>query len=382
MVMQAESTTTVADDVVPLAQPFLNGREIELVTEVLRSGRLSLGPMVTRFEDMFASFVGTKHAVAVSSGTTGLHVAAITAGWGEGDEVITSPFSFVSSANIARYTGATVTFADIDPQTLNLDPAAVEAAVTSKTRGIVPVDIFGWPVDMDALSDIAGKHDLTMVEDACEALGATYKGRNVGAAGVPAVFAFYANKQMTTGEGGMLVTDDDHLASEWRSLINQGRADSGQWLAHDRLGYNYRLSDIASAVGVAQLEKLNRILTMRREVAFAYNRLLADIPGVNIPLADGDGNERSWFVYYVVLDEGIDRNDVMLKLTERGVQCKPYLPSIHLQPYFRELGFREGMFPVAESISARSLALPFFPQMSPQQQQRVADELRDVLAAG
>ncbi|MCW2961049.1 MAG: polysaccharide biosynthesis protein [Thermoleophilia bacterium] len=382
MVMQAETTTTVADDVVPLAQPFLNGREIELVTEVLRSGRLSLGPMVTRFEDMFASFVGTKHAVAVSSGTTGLHVAAITAGWGEGDEVITSPFSFVSSANIARYTGATVTFADIDPQTLNLDPAAVEAAVTSKTRGIVPVDIFGWPVDMDALSKIAGTHDLTMVEDACEALGATYKGRNVGAAGVPAVFAFYANKQMTTGEGGMLVTDDDHLAAEWRSLINQGRADSGQWLAHDRLGYNYRLSDIASAVGVAQLEKLNRILTMRREVAFAYNRLLADIPGVNIPLADGDGNERSWFVYYVVLDEGIDRNDVMLKLTERGVQCKPYLPSIHLQPYFRELGFREGMFPVAESISARSLALPFFPQMSPQQQQRVADELRDVLAAG
>jgi perosamine synthetase len=382
MVMQAETTTTVADDVVPLAQPFLNGREIELVTEVLRSGRLSLGPMVTRFENMFAEFVGTKHAVAVSSGTTGLHVAAITAGWGPGDEVITSPFSFVSSANIARYTGATVTFADIDADTLNLDPGAVEAAVTPKTRGIVPVDIFGWPVDMDALAKIAGEHDLTMVEDACEALGATYKGRNVGAAGVPAVFAFYANKQMTTGEGGMLVTDDDGLADQWRSLINQGRADSGQWLAHDRLGYNYRLSDIASAVGVAQLEKLGRILAMRREVAFAYNRLLGDIPGVNLPLADGDGNERSWFVYYVVLDEGIDRNDVMLQLTERGVQCKPYLPSIHLQPYFRELGFREGMFPVAESVSARSLALPFFPQMSPQQQRRVAEELRDVLAGG
>lgn len=381
MVMQAETSAVVDADVVPLAQPFLNGREIELVTEVLRSGRLSLGPMTTRFETMFAEFVGTKHAVAVSSGTTGLHVAAMTAGWGPGDEVITSPFSFVASANIARYTGATVTFADIDAQTLNMDPAAVEAAVTSKTAGIVPVDIFGWPVDMDALQVTADKHGLTMVEDSCEALGAKYKGRNVGAAGVPGVFAFYANKQMTTGEGGMLVTDDDDLAEQWRSLINQGRADSGQWLAHDRLGYNYRLSDIASAVGVAQLEKLQRILAMRREVAFAYNRLLEGVEGVTVPLADHDGNERSWFVYYVVLDEGIDRNDVMAQLTDRGIQCKPYLPSIHLQPYFRELGFREGMFPVAESISARSLALPFFPQMSPQQQVRVVEELRSVLGA-
>lgn len=382
MVMQAEVAPAVDSDMVPLAQPFLNGREIELVTEVIRSGRLSLGPMTTRFETMFAEFVGTKHAVSVSSGTAGLHVAALTAGWGPGDEVITSPFSFVSSANIARYTGATVTFADIDEQTLNMDPAAVEAAVTSKTKGIVPVDIFGWPVDMDALATIADQHGLTMVEDACEALGASYKGRQVGTAGVPAVFAFYANKQMTTGEGGMLVTDDDSLADQWRSLINQGRADSGQWLAHDRLGYNYRLSDIASAVGVAQLEKLPRILAMRQQVAAEYTRLLADVPGITTPLADEGGNVRSWFVYWVVLDDGLDRNDVMLQLTERGVQCKPYLPSIHLQPYFRELGFCEGMFPVSESISARSLAIPFFPQMSPQQQERVVAELRDVLSAG
>jgi perosamine synthetase len=382
MVMQAETTAAVDSDVVPLAQPFLNGREIELVTEVLRSGRLSLGPMLTRFEQNFAEFVGTKHAVAVSSGTAGLHVACITAGWGPGDEVITSPFSFVASANVARYTGATVQFADIDSQTLNLDPAAVEAAVGERTAGIIPVDIFGWPADMDAIGAIAAKHGLGMVEDSCEALGATYQGRNVGTAGCPSVFAFYANKQMTTGEGGMLCTDDDALAEQWRSLINQGRADSGQWLEHDRLGYNFRLSDVASAIGVAQLEKLPRMLAMRREVAAEYTRLLADVPGVTVPLADFDGNVRSWFVYCVVLDESIDRNDVMAQLTERGVQCKPYLPSIHLQPYFRELGFREGMFPVAESISARSLALPFFPQMSPQQQARVVDTLREVLGAG
>jgi perosamine synthetase len=380
MVMQAESTA-VETDIVPLAQPFLNGREIELVTEVLQSGRLSLGPMLTRFEQMFAEFVGTKHAVAVSSGTAGLHIASITAGWGPGDEVITSPFSFIASANVARYTGATIQFADIDPLTLNMDPAAVEAAVTDKSAGIIPVDIFGWPADMDAIGDVAKRHGLNMVEDSCEALGATYKGRNVGAAGCPSVFAFYANKQMTTGEGGMLCTDDDGLAEQWRSLINQGRADSGQWLAHDRLGYNFRLSDVASAIGVAQLEKLPRILAMRREVAAEYNRLLAGVPGVTTPLADSNGNVRSWFVYWVVLDEGIDRNDVMAQLTERGIQCKPYLPSIHLQPMYRELGFREGMFPVSESISARSLALPFFPQMSPQQQQRVVESLHDVLGA-
>lgn len=383
MVMQAEASAAVDQDVVPLAQPFLNGREIELVTEVIRSGRLSLGPMLTRFETMFAEFVGTKHAVAVSSGTAGLHVAAITAGWGPGDEVITSPFTFVSSANIARYTGATVTFADIDERTLNMDPAAVEAAVTEKTAGIVPVDIFGWPVDMDALDAIARRHSLTMVQDSCEALGATYKGRMVGSGtGWPSVFAFYANKQMTTGEGGMLCTDDDSLAEQWRSLINQGRADSGQWLAHDRLGFNFRLSDVASAIGVAQVEKLPRILALRQQVAAEYTRMLADVPGVTTPLADSGGNVRSWFVYWIVLDDALDRNDVMQQLNERGIQCKPYLPSVHLQPMYRELGFREGMFPVSESVSRRSLALPFFPSMSPQQQERVVAELRDVLAAG
>ena len=377
----AEAPTTVAPDAVPLAQPFINGREVELVTEVLRSGQLTMGPMLARFERDFAAFVGTRHAVAVSSGTAGLHLACSTAGFGVGDEVITSPFSFAASANVARSTGSTVTFADIDPHTLGLDPAAVARAVTDRTRGIIPVDVFGWPADMDALSVISAQHGLAMVQDAREALGATSQGRMVGTAGVPAVFAFHADKQITTGEGGMLVTDDDELAARWRRIIDQGRADTGRPLEHGDLGYNIRLSDLASALGVAQLEKLPRMLGLRREIAAEYTRGLAGVPGVTTPRADGDGCVRSWFVYWVVLDEALDRDDVRRQLAERGIQTTPYLSSMHLQPSFRELGFRQGMFPVAESISARSLALPFFPQMSPHQQDRVIGALRDVLGA-
>lgn len=380
MVMKpvTEAERVSASDTVPMARPFVNGREEELVSEVLRSGYLSLGPMLNRFEQAFAETVGAKHAVAVSSGTSGLHVASITAGWGPGDEVITSPFSFVASANCIRYVGAKVVFADVDPDTFNLDPSAAAAAVTDKTKGILPVHIFGYPADMDSLNELASKHSLTVVEDACEALGATYKGRPVGVGNNPGIFAFYPNKQMTTGEGGMLVTNDDDLAETWRSLINQGRADSGQWLEHDRLGFNYRLSDVASAIGVAQLEKLPRILAMRERVAAAYDDMLRDIPGVTTPFRGAD--TRGWFVYTVLLDEDIDRNDVMAQLGERGIQSKPYLPSIHLQPAYRELGFEEGMFPVSESISRRSLALPFYAQLSLGDQQRVVDSLADVLA--
>jgi perosamine synthetase len=367
-------------EVIPLAQPMLDAREVQLVTEVIESGRLSLGPMLTRFEEDFARFVGTEHAVAVANGTTGLHIGAITAGWGPGHEVITSPFSFIASANVITYTGADVRFADVDPNTFNMDPVAVDAAVTERTRGILPVHIFGYTADMDPIMATAAQHGLTMVEDACEALGATYKGHTVGAMGNPAVFAFYANKQMTTGEGGMMVTDDAVLAEKWRSLVNQGRADSGMWLAHDVLGYNYRLSDVASAIGVAQLEKLPRMLAMREDVAKIYDRLLGDMPGITTPFR-GD-ETRSWFVYVVLLDEGLDRNAIMERLNERGVQCKPYLPCLHTQPVYLERGFRKGMFPVAESISERSLALPFFPTMTLEQQERVAAELADALNAG
>ena len=379
MVMKAELEPDVAIDTVPLAKPCVNGREEELVLEVLRSGQLSLGPMLARFEQQFAKTIGVKHAVACSSGTAGLHVACLTAGFGPGDEVITSPYSFVASANVIRYCGAKVVFADIDRNSLNVDPAAVRAAVTENTRGLLPVHIFGYPADLNPLQEIATAHDLAIVEDACEALGATYDGKTVGTHGNPAVFAFYANKQMTTGEGGIIVTDDDDLADQWRSLINQGRADTGQWLAHDRLGYNYRLSDIASALGVAQLEKLAWMLSMREQLAREYDRLFASIDGVSTPWRGPD--TRSWFVYWLLLDERFNRNEVMAQLGERGIQAKPYLPCIHTQPCYKELGFEEGMFPVAESVSRQSIALPFFPEMSPGAQQRVVDTVAEVLAA-
>ncbi len=381
MVMGPDATA-VAEDEIQLAKPFLNGREIELVTEVLKSGRISLGPMLARFENEFADWLGVRNAVACSSGTAGLHVACITAGFGPGDEVITSPFSFVASANVIRYTGAKVVFADIDENTLNIDPAAVSAAMSERTIGVLPVHIFGMPADMPAISDLAHKNGLAIVEDACEALGASWSnGQMVGATGNPAVFAFYANKQMTTGEGGMLVTDDDALAETWRSIINQGRADSGQWLAHDTLGYNYRMSDVSAAIGVAQVEKLDHILTLRAQVAAEYDRLFASVPGVTTPYRNPDLN-RSWFVYWLLLDEQYDRNEVMARLTEMGIQSKPYLPCIHLQPLYRELGFEEGMFPVAESVSQRSLALPFHPQLSPSEQSRVVDAVATCLNGG
>jgi perosamine synthetase len=372
-----ETTTLAPERSVPLAQPFLNGREEELVLEVLRSGRLSLGPMVDRFERAFANYVGTKHAVAVSNGTCGLHLACLTAGFGPGDEVITSPFSFVASANVIRYTGATVKFADIEPTTLNLDPDAFGDAITENTRGVIPVHIFGYSADMEPIQMLASKHELAVIEDACEALGATYQGRKVGATGNPAVFAFYANKQMTTGEGGMMVTDDDDLAAQWRGLSNQGRAVGDNWLQHDKLGYNFRLSDIASAVGLAQVEKLDKMLAMRAQVAAEYDALFADVPGVTTPYAGHD--TRSWFVYWVTLDEGVDRDEVMHQLNARGVQCKPYLPCIHLQPVYRELGFEEGMFPVAEAMSKRTLALPFYARLAPGDQQWVVEQVAEVL---
>jgi perosamine synthetase len=375
--MQAEPTIVRPEDAVPLSQPYINGREVELVAEVLRSGQLGRGPMQDRFERMFADFVGARHAIAVSSGAAGLHVAAVAAGWGPDDEVIMSPFSVVGAASIARHTGANVTFADIDSRTLNVDPAAVEAAVTSRTRGIVPVDTFGWPADMDAIGAVATLHGLTVVEDASEALGARYRGSSIGqGSGWPTIFAFDSNGQLTTGDGGMLCTDDDAEAEEWRSLVDRGHVVGGQWIARDRLGCSFRLGDVASAIGVGQLEKLPRILAMRQQVAAEYTRLLADVPGVVTPLADGHGNVRSWFAYRILLDEDVDRADVMRRLAERRIECSPDLPSIHLQP-----AFREGTFPVAESIGARSLAIPFFPQMSPQQQERVVVELRDALAA-
>jgi dTDP-4-amino-4,6-dideoxygalactose transaminase len=365
---------------IPLSLPYIDSLEEELVLEVLRSGRLSLGAMVTRFEEELARSVSAEHAAAVSSGTAGLHLCTRLAGIRPGDEVITSPFSFVASANCVLYEGATPVFADIDGRTLNLDPNAVEAAVTDRTRAIVAVDIFGYPCDIDELRSICDRHELVFIEDACESLGAEYKGRPIGSHGHLAVFAFYPNKQITTGEGGIVVTGDKN---EWRllkSLSNQGRSDSGGWLEHARFGYNYRLSDLAAAVGAAQLMRLDEILALRSAAAARYADLLADVHGVEPPLADGEDYRRSWFVYPARLSEEVDRERVIATLADAGIETSRYLPSIHLQPYMRErFGFREGMFPVSEEASKRLLALPFYSSIDEADQERVVDTLRRAL---
>jgi perosamine synthetase len=370
------STTTRIN----LSAPWIDERDEELVLEVLRSGWLSLGPTGPRFESMFADAVGAPYCAAVSSGTAGLHLCMRLAGVGPGDEVITSPYSFVASANCAIYEGATPVFADIDPRTFNLDPAAVEAAITPRTKAIVAVDIFGYPAEYDALLALCDRHGIALVEDACEALGAEYKGKRLGSHGHPAVWAFYPNKQMTTGEGGAVTTGSAEQHELLVSLRNQGRLETSSWLQHGRLGYNYRLDDLSAALGIGQLEKLDRILAARRGVASSYDELLADID-VETPVADDDDHVRSWFVYVVKLPGGVDRDAVMARLSEDGIATAPYLPSIHLQSYMRErYGFQEGMLPVSEDCSARTMALPFHARLAREDQERVADVLRAAIA--
>lgn len=365
---------------VGLSAPWLDEREHELVGEVLRSGRLSLGPTIDRFEEAFAEAVGAPYAAAVSSGTAGLHLVCVAAGLGPGDEVVTSPYSFVASANCAIYEGATPVFADIDRRTLNLDPAAVEAAVTERTRAVVAVDIYGYPCELDELRAVCDRRGLILVEDACEALGARYKGRPVGSHGPSAVFAFYPNKQITTGEGGIVTTHSEQVWRLLRSLRNQGRADAGGWLEHARLGFNYRLDDVRAAIGLGQLEKLDEILSLRSAVAARYGELLGDIEGLELPCEDDADHERSWFVYVVTLPAGTDRESVIAALEERGIQTARYLPCIHLQPYMQErFGFRVGLCPTAEELSARTLALPFHARLEEDDQAFVAEALAAAL---
>jgi perosamine synthetase len=372
----ALSTTTRIN----LSAPWIDERDEELVLDVLRSGWLSLGPTGPRFEGLFADAVGAPHCAAVSSGTAGLHLCMRLAGVEPGDEVITSPYSFVASANCAIYEGATPVFADIDPQTFNLDPAAVEAAITPKTKALVAVDIFGYPAEYDELIAICERHGIVLIEDACEALGATYKGKRLGSHGHPAVWAFYPNKQMTTGEGGAVTTGDADEHGLLVSLRNQGRLETSSWLQHGRLGYNYRLDDLSAALGIGQLEKLDRILEARGDVARRYGELLADVD-VETPLADDADHTRSWFVYVVKLPSGVDRAAVMARLDGEGVATAPYLPSIHLQSYMRErYGFSEGMLPVSEDCSDRTMALPFHARLDRSDQERVVEALRTAVA--
>ena len=365
---------------VPLSRPYLDEREEELVLDVLRSGRLSLGPAIERFEQLIAERVGAPYAAAVSSGTAGLHMLCHIAGVGEGDEVITSPVSFVATANCFIFEGGRPVFADVDQQTLNLDPEAVEAAITDRTKGIVTVDMFGYPCELDELRAIAARHGLWLIDDSCEALGAEYKGSPIGSHGVSGAFGFYPNKQITTGEGGIVTT---HSEEEWellKSLRNQGRSYDSRWFHHVRLGFNYRITDVQAAMGIAQLEKLDRLLAMRADVARRYGELLGSIDGVELPCADDADHRRSWFVYVVKVAEGIDRDAVLERLASQGIEAGHYVPAVHLQPYLRDAyGFSEGMCPVAEDACSRTLALPFFPQLEAEDQKLVVDALQDAL---
>jgi perosamine synthetase len=371
----------VGAEQIPLARPVLGPAEEQAVVEVLRSGRLSLGDRLTEFEDAFASRVRADCASAVSSGTAALHLAIRAVGVSDGDEVITTPFSFVASANVALYERATPVFADIDARTLNLDPLAAEAAITPRTRALLPVHVFGYPADMPAFEALAATHDLGIVEDACEALGGRYEnGQPIGGRGHPSAFGFYANKQLTTGEGGMVTLADQATKELIDSERNQGRSPDMGWLDHDRLGFNYRLSELACALGIVQLARLDEILAARARVAGLYREGLVDIGELGLPCEEMGAARRGWFVFVVQLPPGCDREEVVATLAQRGVQSKPYLPAIHLMSFYRErFGHSEGQFPVCEDVAARSLALPFFPAMNEGQVSRVVQALRGAL---
>jgi len=367
---------------IPLARPDITPAEIDAVVAVMKTPHLSLGPKLAEFETAFARYCGTQYAVAISSGTAALHLCMAAIGIRPGEEVISTPFSFVASSNCILFEGGRPVFVDIDPDTWNIDPARIEAAVTPRTRAIIPVDVFGQPADMDPILAVARKHGLRVVEDSCEALGARYHGRRAGALGDVGVFGFYPNKQITTGEGGMIVTNDEPIAGVARSMRNQGRGEGAGWRTHERLGYNFRLSDINCALGLAQLRRIDEILARRARVAEMYlQRLAGDdrlrtqkiIPGV----------EMSWFVFVVRLADRYaeaDRDRIMGELRARNIGCNRYFTPIHLQPYMRErFGFKPGDFPVCEAVAARTIALPFYGTMTEAEVDAVCDVLKSLL---
>jgi perosamine synthetase len=379
----------VADDGprIPLARPLLGAREEQLVLEVLRSGRLSLGPVLEQFERAFAARLGIDDAIAVSSGTSALHLAVRGLGWGRGDRVVTSPLSFIASSNCLLYEGAEPVFCDVDPVSLCLDSEAAEAAVDDRVVGLLPVHIFGHAAAIESFEDLSRRRRLGLLEDCAQALGAVCAdGRPAGARGHPAAFAFYANKQMTTGEGGMLVAPDRDFAARARSERNQGRAPGMKLMDHERIGFNYRMSDVAAAIGVGQLERIDELLAARSEIARLYEERLTAIGGVPtgagepdgllLPAADRGRARRSWFVYVVQVPRAADRDKVIAELDHVGIDARPYLPCIHTQPAYRErFGFRGGEFPVAEAFSARALALPFYPGLGEASVERVVRAL-------
>jgi len=377
---------------IPLSRPDISEREEELVLETLRSGRLSIGLMLERFESLVAQRVGVKHAVACSSGTAGLHIVLEALGIGAGDEVVTTPFSFIASSNSILYTGARPVFVDVCPKTLNADPEKLEAAITPKTKAIMAVEAFGNPAYMDAYARIAAKHEIPMIEDCCEALGTIHKGKAAGSFGRAGVFGFYPNKQITTGEGGMVVTDDDRLARACRSLRNHGRGEAGavtsgstggSWLRHERLGFNYRMPELSAALGVAQMERFDEIIALRRTAAERYIERLSGIADLALPTVPEECT-MSWFVFVVRLTAGYtreERDEIINGLRMHDVGAGDYFPCIHLQPYYREtFGYAPGAFPIAESVSARTIAIPFFGGLTARDADIVAQTLELMLS--
>ena len=368
---------------IPLSAPDIGEGEIAAVTSVLRTPRLSLGERLTEFESAMATFCGCAHAVAVSSGTAALHLALLAAGIAEGDEVIVPSFAFIAVANAVRYVGAVPVFADIDPDSLNISPAAVEAAITSRTRALIVVHTFGVPAAIDELLEVAHRYNLRLIEDACEAIGGEYAGKKLGSFGFAGVFGFYPNKQITTGEGGMLVTDDLRAASQARMQRNQGRGNGSDWFEHQCVGYNYRISEINCALGVLQLARLDEILANRSAVAQMYFARLRDIPDLQLPPMTVPRGTISWFVYVVRLPQRLGsagRDRVAKFLTDRGIGCARYFAPIHLQPAYQSVSHRCTDLAHTESVAQRTLALPFFNQLTGDQVAQVCDALRDALA--
>jgi perosamine synthetase len=383
---------------IPLSRPDISEMEIEMVVDILRSGRLALGPMAERFEKLLAARAGCRHGVAVSSGTSGLHLIMRALGIGPGDEVITTPFSFIASSNCILYVGAKPVFVDICPRTLNMDPELIEKAITRRTKAILAVETFGNPAHMDAYASIAARHEIPLIEDCCEALATTMGGRPCGSFGRVGVFGFYPNKQITTGEGGMIVTDDQRLADLCLSMRNQGRAvgpdravadkghnprNVGAWLRHERLGYNYRMPEINAALGVAQMRRMDEILLKRRQVADAYIKRLMANPNLILPTI-GPETLMSWFVFVVRLATGYtaaERDNVIAGMRNHDVGAADYFPCIHLQPFYREeFGFEPGMFPIAESVSQRTIAVPFYNSLSQREVEIVCSTLEVMIS--
>lgn len=361
---------------VPLSQPDITNLERQAVSDVLKTSRLSLGPKLEEFEKAITDYLGVKYAIAVNSGTSALHLIIRSLAIGDGDEVITTPFSFIASSNCLLFERAKPVFVDIDEKTFNIDVNKIKPKITKKTKAILAVDVFGQPADWYALQKIAKNHNLFLIEDSAEALGSEYKNKKCGSFGDAGVFSFYPNKQITTGEGGMIVTNNRKIAEFCKSMRNQGRDESGRWFKYVRLGYNYRLSEINCALGVAQLKRINQIFKKRQQVADIYNNLLKDCKEIKLPHISKN-IKKSWFVYVIRIK---NRDQIIKKLQEKGIQCSNYFPPIHLMPFYRKLfNYQKGDFSICEKISQQTLALPFFNNLKREEIKYVVQELKKLI---